>query len=60
LKEKEERKKENSNVATCAIYGVASFSSWFKPIRDSEMGITRMKGPLTTNASFEGGHLEHG
>jgi hypothetical protein len=50
--ERKRGKKENSNVATGAIYGVASFSSWFKHVRDSEMGITRMKAPLTINASF--------
>jgi len=49
---KKERKKDDFDVATGVNYGVASFSGWSKSIWDPVMGITRIRGPPTTIASF--------
>ena len=44
--------KDNSNVANSVDYGVASISSWSKSKYIPEMGITRIRGPPKTTASF--------
>ena len=52
------KKKDNSCVDTGVKYGVASFSSWSKSIRNPEISITRIKGSLTTTASFKDEHFD--
>ena len=39
------RRKDDFDVATGVNYGVDSFSSWSKCIWNSEMGITKIRGP---------------
>ena len=41
----EERKEDDSDVATSANHGVASFSSWSNSICDPETIMTRIRGP---------------
>ena len=41
----EERKEDDSDVATSANHGVASFSSWSNSICDPETVMTRIRGP---------------
>lgn len=45
-----EVKKDGADVATGVNQGVASFSSWSVSVCDSEMGITRVRWPLTTTS----------
>ena len=50
--------KDDFNVVTSVNYGVASFSSWSKFIRNIEMGITKIRGAPTILPPSEGAHLE--
>ena len=45
-------KKDDYDVVTNVNYGVALFPSWAKSICNGEMGITRIRAPPTTIASF--------
>jgi hypothetical protein len=47
-----ERKKDDFGVATNMKYGVVSFVSWFMLICNSEIGIMRIRGAMTTTSSF--------
>ena len=57
---KEEKKKDDSDVAIGVNYGVASWSSWCKSTCNPETGITRTSRPLPWRLlpPFKGEHLE--
>ena len=48
-----EERRDGTNFAISVHYGVASFLSWPEIIWNLEMGITSIKGPPKTIASFQ-------
>lgn len=52
------KNKDDFDVAIGMSYGVVSFLSWYEYIRNSDMGITKIRGAPTTIRPFKGEHLE--